>query len=324
MIKSRLSIPSFLAAASVLFCVVSTAKAQDKVLLRMNLQPGQTFDQGYAMEMKVFGAVPKQPMDMTTTGQFGIHLEVLGVDDDGNIKLKATYQTIVSKTQGVAGGKAIPAQNYDSKNPPKNIPAGLDSLAGMVGMSLVETMSPQGKILKVEGLDAIVQKIMAKNKDTVMRDATSQVLKESIEGKSKEVSSMIKFPESPIAVGDSWTNVVSLPILPQLTMKYTLMSSQNGVATIAVRADFSPNPITPNLKTPLPPMKISISGTETGVMRVDEKTGLTISSELNMRMKDVTSMTKSTSKSKTKPAKPSAITVYMKGTMHGWTVKLPQ
>jgi hypothetical protein len=73
-------------------------------------------------------------------------------------------------------------------------------------------------------------------------------------------------------------------------------------------------------------MKSSISGTLSGEMHVDEKTGLTIDSELNQRMKDVISISvpKSTSKEKSKPAIPSSLIVYMKSTMHIWTAKLPQ
>ena len=103
MIQSRSAVPRFFAVASVLFCVVSSAKAQDKVLLRMNLQPGQTFDQGFVMEMKTSVTVKGQRADTTTTTNFGLHNEILDVDNDGDIKLKTTYQKIVAKSSSEYG-----------------------------------------------------------------------------------------------------------------------------------------------------------------------------------------------------------------------------
>lgn len=326
MIKSRFSISRFLAAASVLLCVVSSAKAQDKVLLRMNLQPGQTFDQGYAMEMKSSSVISKkQRVDTTITTNFGLHNEVLGVDNSGNIKLKTTYQQIALKSSSAYGPKKS-TFSYDSSHPPKQVPLGAQTLAGLVGQSLIVTMSPQGKALKVEGMDTIIQRMMAGTKNPQERATMQATLKNTLESVTKSFAGIERFPETAIIVGDSWTSVVSSPILPQLLMKYTLVSSKDDVATIAVLADFSPNPKTPALKMSQFQMKTSISGTESGVMRVDEKTGLVISSELNMRMKDVVSMTapKSTFKSKTKPVVPYSITVYVKGIVRGWTVKLPQ
>jgi hypothetical protein len=51
-------------------------------------------------------------------------------------------------------------------------------------------------------------------------------------------------------------------------------------------------------------MKSNISGSLNGVIRVDEKTGLTISSELHQNMKSVAVITASKSTSKNKPALP--------------------
>jgi len=328
MIKSRFAVLRFLAAASVLLCVVSSAKAQEKVLLRMNLQPGQTFDEGTVMEMQTSSKMPKMNMNITTTMHSGFHEEVLDVDKDGNIKLKATFQKSTIDIRGDVAGKPIPSQKNNSKNPSKNASSALSPLADYAGQSVVVTMTPQGKVLKVEGMDAIIQRAISAIKDPKQRAAVQGMMKSNFKSSSMFSTGFGRFPETAVAVGDSWTSVVSEPMvmLPQISMKYTLMSSKDGVATIAVRADFSPNPQTPAGKTSQFQIKADISGTESGVMRVDEKTGLTISSELHVQMKDVMSMAvpKSTSKNKTKAAIPSSFTIDAKGVMRSWTVKLPQ
>jgi hypothetical protein len=318
MIKSRFVVPHFIAAASVLLCVVSSAKAQDKVLLRMNLHPGQSFDEGTVMEMQTSSKMPKMNMNVTMTMHSGFHKEVLDVDKDGNIKVKATFQKSTTDISGDVGGKPVPSQKKDA--------SGLSSLADYTGQSIVETMTPQGKVIHVEGMDAIIQRQIAAIKDSKQRAMIQEMVKKNFDPSKMFFTGIGRFPEGAVAVGDSWTSLVSVPMLPQASMKYTLMSSKDGIATIAVRADFSPNAKTPAIKTSEFQMKADISGTESGVMRVDEKTGLTISSELHIQMKDVVSMNipKSTSNKKPNPAIPSSITVYAKGVTRSWTVKLPQ
>jgi hypothetical protein len=188
-------------------------------------------------------------------------------------------------------------------------------------------MTPQGKVIKVEGMDAIIQRALSAIKDPKQRAMVQGMMKNNFKSSNMFSSGNVRFPEAALTVGDSWTSVISEPMwmMPQISMKYTLMSSKDGVATIAVRADFSPNPRTSAGKASQIQMKLDISGTESGVMRVDEKTGLTISSELHMQMKDVYAITmpKGTSKSKANPAIPSS-TIYVKGVTRTWTVKLPQ
>ncbi|MEO6907865.1 MAG: DUF6263 family protein, partial [Abditibacteriaceae bacterium] len=238
MIKTRSTLPRFLAAASVLLCVVSSAKAQDKVLLRMNLHSGQTFDQGMDIGSKSSETIQNKRIDTMTTTQFGLHNEVLAVDDDGNMKLKMTYQTITLKIQGTVAGKAIPPQSYDSQNPPKNIPVGFKPIAVLAGLSMISTISPQGKVIKVEGLDSIIQQMMSGIKDPQQRAAMQKTLTQTIDSTIKSSMEIVLFPEAAVAIGDSWTNVVSSSAPMQIATKYTLVSSQNGIATLAVSSNF--------------------------------------------------------------------------------------
>ncbi len=326
MIKSRLRIPLFLA-ASVLFCV-SSAKAQDKVLLRMNLQPGQTFDQGMVMETKSSQNIQQKRMEMTSTSRFELHNEVLAVDADGNIKLKITYQRLAIKSQGTFDGKPLPVENYDSKNSSKSkvVSEGSAALTRLVGLSVVETMSPEGKVLHLDGMDAVVQRIVSGTKNPQQRAIMQKTISHVLESTSKSSTQTVRFPEAAVGIGDSWTSVISGQAPIQISMKYTLMSSKNGVATLAMRSTFFPNPNAPTLDMPMFKMKNNVSGSLNGVIRVDEKTGLAISSELHQDMKNVAVITaaKSTSKSKPAPPLPSSITSYTKGVIRSWTVKLPQ
>jgi len=319
MIKSRSPIFRFLVIASVLLCVVSSAKAQDKVALGLHLRAGQTFDTGYVMETETAETFQEKHIAITMLMRFGMHNEVLNVDDAGTIKLKTTYESVAFESHMTDGGKINITVNYDSKKPPKKAPAGEEAMTELVGQSLIMTISSQGKIVKIEGMDAIVQKIMAGRKDTVERDLTSKKFKESIGDRGKFTSNMVFFPELPVAIGDSWkfqSEFSSFLISDQ----YTLMSLQNGIATLAVRSNLNTDPKSSSFEDS--GISMNFKGTRNGVMRVDERTGLTQSSELHQSMAGNWSI----SSPENAPGKREKmiIPVKMKSTMRGWIVQLPQ
>lgn len=326
MLQHHSPVSRFLGVMCALFCVVASAKAQDKVLLRLNLHQGQTFDQSFVIEQKISQTIQKNRMDMTMTMRFGLHNEVLGVDDDGTIKLKTTYQSVAMSSSGNSGGNASYTLNYDSTKPSQNVPVAMQPLAALVGQSLIVTASPRGDVLKIEGIDAIVQRIIADTKDAAMRDAMSKDLKTSMEGQSKQIFGMAIFSESPVGVGDVWNaqHTQSSVTLLLISAQYTLISLQNGIATLAVRSNISSNAGAPPLGGPNNPVKLNLSGTQSGVMHVDEQSGWAQDFELNQRVAGKISMTipRGTSKEKKTIATPMSWPIYMKSTIHGWTTGL--
>ena len=304
MIKSRFAFPRFLAAASVLLCIVSSAKAQEKVLLRMNLHQGQTFDQGFVMETETFGNILNEKTVSIVTQQIGVHDEVLHVDKNGAVKLKMTFQSLVSKDTTTNKGKVESSSSDDST---RHIPV-------IVGQSVIVTISSRGNLTNIEGIDTIAKKQAADIKDPSMREFKAGLLKDILGSMSEQSVGKVAFPQPAIAVGDSWTEKNSqIAFLPfQSDMRYTLMSSKNGVATIAAFSQ----------------IKTSFMGTYNGVIRVDEKTGLIISSELHRRMwvgaKPAITRSKNISYGKSKSAASPSFFMNAQVTMRRWTVKLPQ
>jgi hypothetical protein len=311
MIKSRFAFPRFLAAASVLLCVVSSAKAQDKVLLRLHLHPGQTFDQGMAMEKESFEVIQNRRIHKTETMNIGFHDAVLSVGKDGTVKWKTTFQSLVMKSTTTNDGKIVdPTFSYDSTEHLKSVPLGLQPMAAAVGRSVVLTISSRGKILKIEGIDALVKNTGTDIKVPFIRAMLQGAVKDFLNITSKQSRGVMIFAQPPVPVGSSWVVNLSLPISESLNMKYTLMSSKNGIATIAA----------------LSHIKSSLTGTVNGVIRVDEKTGLVISSELHKHIgaKPTIPESKNGVKGKSNPAADLPFSIYSKSTMRSWTVKLPQ
>jgi len=309
MIKSRFALPRFFTTAFVLFCVVSSANAQDKVLLRLNLHPGQTFDKGMMVNTETSEVIQNIQIHKTLTEQIRFHSEVLSVDNDGTVKLKTTFQSLATKETTTNNGKKVePTFSYDSTEHSKVVPPSLQFMATTVGQNVILTISSRGEILKVEGVDAIVNKTGADIKVPFIRAMLKDAVKNYVDSISKQSVGMVIFAPPAIAVGDSWTEKISQSAFRpmQLNVKYTVISSKNGVATISI----------------LSPIKTSLTGTVNGTISVDEKTGLILSSELHQHLGDKPATTsKDVVHGKSKPMADSSFTVNSKTTMRRWTIK---
>lgn len=325
MLRHRLFVSRFFMIAGALLCTIASAKAQDKVDLRLHLHPGQTFDQTFVMEQKVSQTIQNKRMDMAMTMRFGLHNEVLSVGDDGSIQLQTTYESIAIKGSG-SDGKTVFGFDYDSTKPSPNVPPAMQPLAALVGENLITTASSRGEVLKVDGIDSIVQRIIAGVKDSATRSMMSKTLNDSMNGQVKQVSGMAIFAGYPVAVGDSWksqqTQSAEMPLL--ISAQYTLTALQNGLATLAVRSTISSNVAAPPLGSPAYPIKMNLSGTQSGVMHVDEQTGLTRDFKIDQRIAGKISATvpKKASHGKKPVATPMSWPIYIKSTINGSTTQL--
>lgn len=300
-----------------LLCIVASAKAQDKIQLRLRLHQGQTFDQGFAWELKISNLIPKRRSDTVVTNHFQMHNEVLSVGKDGTIKLKTTYQAVAGESVETNGGKAGSKMSYDSTKPHKKITPETQSFAAMVGQSLIITVSPRGEVLKVDGVDALVQRMATGLKNP----SITSLLKQSLEGQGKLIAGMVVFPDSLVSIGESWNaSTVQSTSAAQLTSEqYTLMSLQNGIATLAVH-NGSPH------KSTSSPGNINVSsyyGVLNGVMHVDEQSGLIRDFEMHARTAQRISLTVPKGFSEGTNSTPSDFWVYTQSTMRGWITKLP-
>jgi len=323
MIKSRFH--SFFVAASVLLCVVSSVQAQGKVLLRVHLQPGQTFDQGFAMEMKILHITSREHTDITQVTHLKVHNQVLGVDNDGTMKVKVTFQVVEMKNSEITNGKVRSNLEYDSAKPPKEISPDLRSTSVLVGQSVIITVLPKGKIVKVEGADAIAQRMAAGIKSPDQRVFLTGIFKRAVESMSGQTVGMMNFAPELVAPGDSWTMSDTSPTATsQLSSgQYTLMSIKDNIATIAVKSTSKPNPDAP------PPGKnisdIGALGRENGVIHVDTKSGLISDFEIHLRSSGpIPPPDKSISTQSKAASAWTLLKIDSESIMRGWTVQLPR
>lgn len=268
-------------------CVVILALCEvgaAAVRLELKLGKGKTYYQKGIMDQKITQTVMNQQQAIDQSIGSGTKLDVLEVDGQGNMRIRYTYLWVRFKSTN-----PMLEQDYDSarKTP---VPPGAEGFAALIGQSYVMEMSPGGKVLKIEGMKELREAVLQKLPAGAEASPTMQVLNAFIdEGSVKEMTeaSMAVYPDKPVEPGDSWEEKASLtagfPVLS--TSKWTLQKRAGGVATIGEVSSIRSNPDAPPMDAGGMKMKADLSGTQEGVLLVDEKTGLIASNKGRQNIK---------------------------------------
>jgi len=293
----------------------SAAHAQEKIELRLHLEKGQTFDQVVAMQQKMSQTYSGTRTDSEITTRFGIHNEVLEADEKSAIIIKTTYNYATSQVSVNSGQ----AERYDSRKPPKIVPMSAMATAAFVGQSLTTTVSPRGEVQKVEGGEAIMERLMDLMK--LPAEVRAEISKTTHKASKTQPGQFIHFAQLPpntIAIGDSWTakNNRSAIAPSFLSTKYTLLARQGRRIILSLRSS-ALTPITYGEFETTIKTEFKASGGQIGILRIDEKSGLIKEYEIHQRVAG-RFVLKGQGKTKVADATDSG-PIYTKTTLRGWT-----
>jgi uncharacterized protein DUF6263 len=280
---------TLITAAAMLLACVTFSHGQDtgKVQFRLRLKEGQSFRSEMVARQAITQNILGNEQKMDQTMGMTYRYDVESVAPDGTATIKVSYEA-VKMAMDAPTGKI----DYDSKNPAAEIPAAARGVAAMVGQSFTMEMNSQGQVTKVEGLGALMDRIISEI--DLPDDATKSMINDMLEkqfGDEAMVGNMqammAHYPEEPVGVGDTWTKKanVTAGFPMQLENTYTLKSRAGGMATLDVqtkiRSDPDAEPVT------MGPMKITynISGQQSGEMVLHETAGWTMSSQMTMEFK---------------------------------------
>ncbi len=268
-----------------------------KTQYRLKLEAGKQYYLKTITEQQISsGPTPEEEGSMVMTIGTGAKLDVSSIDSNGNAQVTYTYKWI---NFGVKGTKAV-AKEYDSSKKDSTIPEEFQWFAPLLEESFSLTISPEGRISEIKGLDKVNSNVKQKLPQGPMQEVAmnsldlwldEQTMRESIE------NSLAIYPDKPVGIGDSWSRNTTYSSLNAMILenKWTLKERINGVAVIEVISTIKPN-------TEAKPVEISTDGTtksyeftgnQQGVIEMQESTGMIIHSEINHQM---------TGKTKTKNA----------------------
>jgi hypothetical protein len=193
------------------------------------------------------------------------------------MKVATKYDSILFRQKGPSG-----AIEYDSTNPPKNVPQPARPFAALLGLGFRMTLTPAGKVTAVEGLEEMFAEMVRRLElpEGPAKAAVQKVLAEQFGGEAMKQNLQNLFalyPEGPVAAGESWQRrvVVSKGFPIVIDGSYTLRERAGGVARIDIKAQVSPNDAAGPVDLGTGKMSYDLRGEQRGTAQVDEATGWT-------------------------------------------------
>ncbi|QDW27560.1 hypothetical protein FFJ24_023075 [Pedobacter sp. KBS0701] len=265
--------------ATIICSLISISSfAQKTYVLRQNYPTGYRYD---------FTINSDQIINQKIGGQ-DVHLtQNIGTDytfditegHNGEKDVKVTYNRIFMKS--VAMGTTM-TYNSDEQDITKKNP-----FSGLKGASFFMTVTPNGGIKTVAGIDKMLDNIAARmTTDTSqvkqIKNALSKQFSEEVVKQTMESSFKI-YPERAVKIGDSWTVdtklQMSMPI--ETITAYTLKEVKDGIAILSVKGSLISKG---SFETMGNKMETDLKGTNSGETSIDIKTGIVLNSHLRIEL----------------------------------------
>lgn len=270
--------------AIVLLSVFST-QAQEYTF-RYNLKKGDSFKNTSVADMQINQEINGRKIDMKTIMTIKLSYLVTNVQND-LITMDVKYDRMKMETEAM-GQKMVFDSDASSSNPML-----ADSEAifkAITGVSLSLSITPQGKLKEIKGVEKLQQAIAGTVSDpsNPMYSQISQQFSEESLKSTFEQMMVSFFPEKPVRIGESWTTDISVnqsSINLDASIKSTLLSVDNYIATLKVETQLGEKDKIYTQSINGMEVKMSMIGTQTGTMKIDVRTGWLKESDMDQDMK---------------------------------------
>lgn len=229
------------------------AIAQKKVTLKFQPKEGTEVNYAFSMNIETVAMGMTMPMIM------GMEMDTKIGGKDGDLIPMETKISAIKMDMDMMGQKVA----YDSKMPDSTDAASAQFAAifgNMIGQGFTSFMKPNGKVDRIEGMENMLPPGSGIN--------PSQTAQQSF----------AFFPDSPVAVGESWQSldtVANNGVTMALDNVWTLEKVEGKYAYLKVETNFSP------VAGAASPVQIKgMEGLQTGTIQVDIASGITLNSNL--------------------------------------------
>lgn len=258
-----------------LFAVATLSTAQ--VTLKFNPQKGSKYQYNQEMIQKINQDVMGQKMVTDQVMRFMYEMDVK--ESNAN----STKMDFVFREVAYSVSNPMMSMKYDSKAPQAN-PNATDAMMGkifgsIIGKKFEIVIAPDGSVTSVSGMDEIVNgMIEAVASEGQMAQQMAQGLRQQLSNESMKATMeqvFKQYPSKPVKAGDTWNiNVTNGAMGMNMKMNntYTLKSANAQTAVVGVESTVDG-------------MNGQITGTQTGTIEYDTKTGIPKTSELKQDMK---------------------------------------
>ncbi|WP_423128655.1 DUF6263 family protein [Gaoshiqia sp. Z1-71] len=264
-----------------IFLLINTFTAQSKVLLRLNLEKGATYEMTMVMSNKIDQEMMGQNVKIDQNMEMLLSYLVLEVLPNNNFLVEYSLPKMSMKMK--VNGQEM---NFDSEDTAEDNPVN-QSLKELNLFKMQFELTPKGTVERISGFDEYAEKISG-----------NQLLQQSMQMFTNEgnFESFISqtfnyFPENEVGPGDKWTASFHLPAIMNMEtiMNFEVVSIENDRINLNVTSDI-------NMDTPIEQgemkMNMKMSGSQQGNMVINTGDGWLRDSDLvqkfdmNMKMKN--------------------------------------
>jgi hypothetical protein len=277
---------SSLAALALLLSLPLSARADEKIDLRLRWSKGDTHHVSVSLDQTVDQVLGTAHQQTTQTVGVKYTFKVADLDAQGNATLSVQYDSVSFHARTPSG-----VIDYDPGKPANGpMPVTVSALAALVGQSYSVTVDPHGKVTQIIGLQKMLDAVLShlNASDGVLRAALERTIRQQLSEPNLKQSLhdvFAPFPDHPVAIGESWTRAlpVSMGFPMNLRTTYTLKSVEDGVASIAIagKATTAPNAM---LDMGAVKMDYDLKGEQTGSLEITQSTGWTRSASLSQHL----------------------------------------
>jgi len=254
--------------------------SMEKIELGLKLKAGSKYMLTTVTDQEITQTINDQ--EQTEWRQFSMAhaLEVKNVDAAGKASVSFTCKRVALTRNPQMG----PMVEYDSDDPPEQVPLSAVGLAAMVGKSFSMKVTPEGRSTDAKGFEELLRAMIEAipEADPRITEIMSQEMKRTCDQTEQGIRLMFDmYPAGPVGIGDSWSKKYELttPFPMVVDTTWTLIGRKNGAAHIEATSHITVDPDAGAMRIGAAEMTFKPTGPIRAKLTVDEETGLAIGSE---------------------------------------------
>ena len=260
--------------------VALTVQAASRVLLRLNLQKGSTYEMTMISDNNIDQEMSGQKMKILQKVEMLSTCQVLDILPDNNFLIEYSIQKM--KINMNVNGKEMNSDSDSTGNNPMN-----GFLKDLSSLKMKIKLNSKGQVQEIEGLEEYAKKMSG----NPQMSQSMKMFTDEKNFKSYFEQTFSYFPENEIEVGSKWSSSMKMPALMNMdiVMNFEVANILNDQVLLNVVSNV-------NMETPMDvngmKMNIKMAGTQTGTMAIALADGCVGSSDciqkydVNMKMKN--------------------------------------
>jgi hypothetical protein len=269
-----------------LFLACGSALAEEKLDLHRKFVKGDVHHVSVTLDQTIDQTVREVAQQTKQTVVVTYSLTVEDANETGNATLSIHYDSVILRAPKTPAGPV----EYDSANPPGQVPEMASALAALVGQEYSFTLDRTGKVTQVRGAEKLLENVLhhLSIPAGATRIAAEKVLRQQLgepELKQNLENLFAPLPDHPVAIGDSWshTSQMNLGFPMSVQSTYTLQGREGGVAIIEVTGSAA-TLANPAMNLGTMKMNYELKGEQSGSIRILEESGWTKAGEMSQHL----------------------------------------